>query len=517
VVLFLLMVTSCRQHTYNSVLTAADSIMEDSPDSAYTMLQTITDVSKYGDESNRTYYNLLNIQACYKLYKPTPHDSVIRSVVNYYQQSDDKSLLCRAYYYRAMTLYESGKHDEALVLLKTGEQLATSIHDVLQLSKYHESLCMVNFEANCNDLMLKYAQLFLGDAIMLKDTVLISRGFDHVSTSYFRMGKVKESEDYVLKTLPLLHKMSNTGRAHILTNLACTLHANGHLNQAKRFLLLSLKEYPLANTYAELGDILIEEDSISKAEQCWEKALMSKHSTIVANALTSMYRLNKEKGKHIKALDVLERLTILKDSINHASEQAQLAEIQYKYDKQVVEKRFYQLLAWSFGAALFTIIIVYCLVRYHRHTVKSYSNQLMIMEESIICKQRQIAALEYSGEEHQEEIKALQRQIIKLREQSKERLGIGKRIYDKIILGNHLSPTDDEHCLVEYFSVIHFEIYNQWMHDYQGLSARQIVILMLLNMGKNDAEIAQILCVTQGAVRTNKSRIKAKKTSRTLC
>ena len=63
-------------------------------------------------------------------------------------------MLCRAYYYHAMTLYERDRHDEALLILKKGEHLTRDLNDLLQLSKYYESLCMVNDYAHSDDLML---------------------------------------------------------------------------------------------------------------------------------------------------------------------------------------------------------------------------------------------------------------------------------------------------------------------------------------------------------------------------
>lgn len=510
----LLTIVGCQQSTYNRVLLDADRLMEENTDSAYMLLQGISEISEHGDDASRAFYALLQTQACYKLYKPTPPDSLIRSALNYYQQAGDKSLYARACYYRAMTLYEKGCHDEALLLLKKGEQAATEIEDTLQMSKYHESLCMVNDLAGCNDLMLKYAKQFLNDAIQLKDTVLIVRGLDHVGSAYTRMGKLDDSKQYKLQTLPLVSKMDKEGLAYILTNLACSLHKRGNLAEAKSYLLLSLETNPMPNTYAELGDVYAEEGDIDQAESCWSKSVTSDNPQTVINTLSSMLVQYRRQNNYEKALTTLERMHQLKDSLHRASELASIAEIQYKYDKQVVERKLYQTLTWTLAAALFAVLAAIVFIYYHRHTVKANSNQLAAMEDAILSKQRQIAVLENSGEEHQQEINELQQQIASIQKQTYERLGIGKRIYDNIAAGRHLLATDDEHCLIEYYSVIQFETYNQWMRDYQGLTARQLVILMLLGMGKTDAEIAQILCVSYGAVRTNKSRIKAKKTAK---
>lgn len=51
------------------------------------------------------------------------------------------------------------------------------------------------------------------------------------------------------------------------------------------------------------------------------------------------------------------------------------------------------------------------------------------------------------------------------------------------------------------------------MEEYEDLTIRYLVILILQEMGKQDSDIEQLLCVSSGALRTAKSRINAKKKS----
>ena len=288
--MLLVLVVGCRQRTFDCTLADADAVMEHNADSAYTLLQQIPDAATSGNEATRARYTLLLTQATYKLYRPVPPDSLIQSAVAYYEQAADRPMLARAYYYRAMTLYERSRHDEAIVLLKQGEQIVRELNDLLQLSKYHESLCMVNYQAKCNDLMLHYAKQFLDDALQLRDSVLIARGLCHTSTAYARLGNQQQDREFILKTLPLLQQLNSTGRAYILTNIACMFHEQGDAQAAKRYLLQSLSEYPKGNTFAELGDIYAEEGDFTEAMNCWNKALQAKEHYVVVNTLNSIYK-----------------------------------------------------------------------------------------------------------------------------------------------------------------------------------------------------------------------------------
>ena len=85
---------SCRRHTIDRTLAAADALMEQNADSAYALLQQITDVTDRDDVAMCARYTLLLTQAAYKLYKPVPPDSLIRSAVGYYEQA--LTALCSA-------------------------------------------------------------------------------------------------------------------------------------------------------------------------------------------------------------------------------------------------------------------------------------------------------------------------------------------------------------------------------------------------------------------------------------
>jgi len=499
-----------RQRTYNHVLAAADAVIEQDADSADTLLREITDVVDHGDEASRAYYILLKAEAAHKRYQPVPNDSLLRAIVSYYERTGNKSMLCRAIYYRAMPCYEQGLHNEALLLLKKGEELAVRIQNRLYMAKYHESLCMVNYMAKCDDLMLKYAKLFLDDAIQLNDSVFIARAYDHIAVGLFGIGKNQEAEASIQKTLPLLQTMDSIGRAHILTNIGCIYHRQGDLSLAKRYLGLSLTACPRFNTYVELGDIYADEGDYQKAEEHWNKALSSDNPQIVINTLSSILNRYKQLNDYTKALAVSERIYLLKDSLHQASEQTQIAELQYKYDRQVVEKKLYKALTWVFGLALLLILLSLCYVFYHRHTVKAFTNQLSAKEEAILNAQRQIALLENSGEEHTEEIRTLQRQITNIRKQTNERLGIGKELYDRIAAGGRLSPKDDLHCLIEYYSILRYEVYHIWNEEYKGLTTRDYSMLILRDMGKTEAETEQSLSLSHNAFRAAKSRLKSK-------
>ena len=498
-----------HQHTFNRVLVEADSLVEQQADSALHLLENIPDVMNKGDESNRAYYTLLLMQAKYKCYESAPSDSLINAAVHYYEQTGNASLLCRAYYYRAMTFYEQGRHEEALLLLKKGEDLAIHNHDTLYMAKYHESLCVVNDDARYDDMMLRYAQLALRDNRQLGDTSAIIRNLSQISNALYRLGKQKESKDSILKVLPLLHQMNTISKSYILTNIGCSMHTAGNLEAARKYLEESLKINPMPHTYAEMGDVYADEEKMTEAEKNWQEALKTDDSQTLLNVLSSMQERYEQQHDYQSAISISNRIHQIKDSLTQASEQAALAEIQHKYDKQVVENKYYKVLVWLFGSLLLLIAISICYYYYHRRTVRRYTNQLTAKEEAIRNAQQRIALLEGMDGEHHEEIMALDAQIQMIRQQTHEQLGQGKEVYEAIAAGKKLQSTNKEHYLIEYYSILRYKQYASWMNEYKDLTSRLLTYLILQDMGKSDSEIQDTLSITNSSLRSIKTRLKS--------
>lgn len=512
VFVLLLCIIGCgRQSIYNQILVQADSILEKHADSAYHLLQQIPDVMESGEQDNIMYYRLLMMQTCHKLYKPMPSDSVSQQVVNYYKKCGNRLFLCRAVYYQSMALYEQGRHDESLQKLKEGEQLALTLRDVSLLSKYHESLCMVNYKGGRYELMLKYAKLFLDDAVKQKNMAFISRAFSHVSTAYTRLGHHDQARSYMMQALPVLSHTDDSIKAYIMTNIGCTYHRDGLLDSAKYYLNKSLQIHPRTNTYAELGDIYFYEGDIKRADSCWHQALNSPNPVIVINTLETMSEYYKHLNDNHHALLLAERINHIKDSLYTTSEQAKIEEIQKRYDKQVVEKRYYKALSWLLGISLLVIILSFAYYVYYRHTVRKYTNKLDESQRVINEARQLIKVLQNSGQEHNKEISALQQQIKDIRREAFEEIGQGREVFESVMANHPIQYHEDEERLIEYFSVFHYDAYHHWMQSYKDLTLRLITILVLQHIGKTDAEISQILCVTNGAIRTARSRLKSKK------
>ncbi|MCL1936838.1 MAG: hypothetical protein FWF52_00375 [Candidatus Azobacteroides sp.] len=104
------------------ILSTAEQILEQSPDSALTLLDSIPNPYQLNDqEQNR--YGLLQIQAKDKSYISIASDTVIFEIRDYYQQKNDAENTALSSFYCGRVLQEQGKNEAAMEeYLKADEQ-----------------------------------------------------------------------------------------------------------------------------------------------------------------------------------------------------------------------------------------------------------------------------------------------------------------------------------------------------------------------------------------------------------
>ena len=215
---------------------------------------------------------------------------------------------------------------------------------------------------------------------------------------------------------------------------------------------------------------------------------------------------------HEKASDMAQFITLAKELLHHTYEQEKIADLQHQYEQQAADRRHYQMLAYLFGLLLLAILMVLVIQHFNRKRMEQYNSILDLNAQTIEQAQQRIEVLSLESEAHDKEINRLNDKITSVRRSTNERLGRGKEVFDLISAGGKLPPSaDDENSLIEYYSVSHYATFHEWTSGYDHLTARLYTYLILQDMGKQDDDIAAILCISPSAVRSIKSRVKARK------
>ena len=269
------------------------------------------------------------------------------------------------------------------------------------------------------------------------------------------------------------------------------------------------------NHYAEAELILKEGELVAEASDNkleLQKCQGARYLVAQVLSATTQKRNYELVNDHEKATNMAQFITLAKELLHHTYEQEKIAELQHQYEQQAKNRRHYQILAYLFGLLFLAILMVLAILYFNRRRIEKYNSIINLNAQTIERAQRRIEALSQESEAHDKEINRLNERITSARRSTNERLGRGKEVFDHIVAGGKLPPSaDDESSLIEYYSVSHYATFHEWTTGYNHLTARLYTYLILQDMGKQDDDIAHILCISPSAVRSIKSRVKARK------
>ena len=122
-ILLLISCTCTQQQGANNILIQAENIVEQQPDSALRLLNTVLFPENW-NKSRFNKYNLLLLQAKDKSYKDITSDTIIFAVKDYYLQKKDNPHAAMAAYYCGRLWHERNNMNEAVKAYMEAEKLA---------------------------------------------------------------------------------------------------------------------------------------------------------------------------------------------------------------------------------------------------------------------------------------------------------------------------------------------------------------------------------------------------------
>lgn len=175
--------------TYPNTLLLADSLTSSKPDSAIVLLKTLKSDILTASEGTQMYYHLLCIKANDKAYVLHTSDSLIREVLHYYIDKDDKRHLPEAYYYAGRVYRDLGDAPQALdyfekALEVSPEEKVTNLKNKI----YSQMGTLFAYQGMYAEAlgMYKRGQQYNGS---LKDSVSMVFSLRDIANMYIELGK----------------------------------------------------------------------------------------------------------------------------------------------------------------------------------------------------------------------------------------------------------------------------------------------------------------------------------------
>ena len=405
--------SGCAEHSsLQDTLDKAENFMENHPDSAYSLLQTI-DSDALRTRGGHARYALLYTQAQDKNYIDETNDSLISVATDYYQHHGDVRNRFLSYYYKGRVFYNAGDYLHAMLNYSEAETLVPDLQDdyyagllysqlgdiYLKYIDFPKSLesyqkaCMYYEQADKEShhayALLDQANIFwkmnkYDDCIRLYSSTLI---------------EADKLQDDVLKRIALgelfmvYMEQGNIEKSHTLFN---KLDDNYKYWKGSAKFRSSIAEY-----HAQMGD---SENAECCMKQAWIKAFNVQDSVSLYFAESRLYALT---GNHQKAYHSLGKGIQMQTSRIHNVLQQPVLSVQLDYLSQELAftqyRRKVEKTMWLFSVVVLLVLSMIVIIRFRKrirqknesigYYLKELAGLKLAMEQESSEKYRQMQEL----------------------------------------------------------------------------------------------------------------------------
>ena len=366
--------SSCSSSVKSPLLLSADSLMEIYPDSALSILESISSPQKLPC-ADRALYALLLTQARHKNYIALGDDSLIKTAVEYYGDKKKSVRAAKAHYYWGATYGEKGytsfavdEYLTAIRLMPVRDEFLAMIYDNLADCYEKDELDNVAMEAyraayqilkgksgqiypmrgiarmfllqNRKDSALFYYQQALDCALADKDSSLIGALYHDFAMVY------NEKKDYIL--------------------------ANQYVSKA-----IMIQGEGAVNACLSKAQIMLNLNQLDSASYFYNKNMSQLDIYGKAVCYDGMYQIAKKKGEWKVATENMDIYKVLYDSIQIMTDNEELNRLMDKHQLEEHKRLLSELakmLVFTLVAVFFflMIICVFCFMWNDRKRKKYY-------------------------------------------------------------------------------------------------------------------------------------------------
>lgn len=533
---FFMLACSPKSET-NKQLVVVDSLLlgHNNVDSALPILENIEPLTK----EDSAYYNILKVSAAYRSENPIKNFKGINASIKYYTDNYDTRKLAYAYYYKTSIFFDADSIvADVLSLLKKAEQQAEKTSDYRLLNRIFSALTVAN--ARCSELeeALKCAQKELLYAKKLNDNYCKAYALINLAILHHYLHPNTDSSTYYIQQCKnFADEVENKDKAYIYNYIGQTLMSTDIFSATKYF-IDALKYDKISEAYLNLAKLYFNENKYDIAQQYCDSALIlpSLQSKKETYTLMAEYYYKNNDIKQFRS--ITEKIAETQANISSEKESRRLLELQKKFDyeKQKAEYDRRKMLfssAISILSVLLVVIILLHKLKVQKIRERDLSlenqnsqlyNELMLMTANEDFYKKQIIELETENQNlssqkinlsrtianNKTHITILQNKVEDLNKQKYEYIETGKHIYNRIEQNQPITMFDEKWANCVYYFI--FNKQGEIFDGYNNLTVSDKIFLITdLFLQKSDDEIAKILAVSPGTVRSRRSKIKKKK------
>ena len=322
-----------------TMLLKAEALMEQAPDSALTILQTLEDSHEAMSQGEYALWCLLITQAYDKNFISHTSDSLIRHAIHYYEKQKDKSRLMQSYYYMGSVWFDLNDAPRAQEFFLKALEPANELGDYAFLGRIYSNLSSLYLYDDINDKAHEFAKKALKCFLETNDTTNIGYALQNIGRVYTAENRLDSALYFYSQAIEYITPVNILD---LYNDLGIVYKLNGEYDLALEYIQKAFSmEDPLndttpvlcnlGNTYRLLGK---RDSAVYYLTQC----LHSANIYTQANANKALAEIAEEEQNWGESSAFWKANSLLRDSINEKSLSDNLAKVQNLYDFQKAEK-----------------------------------------------------------------------------------------------------------------------------------------------------------------------------------
>lgn len=345
--LFLLSLFACKDRPYPRSLIMADSLTYSKPDSAITILKELKEQMNNEPEITQMYYRLLQIRANDNAYIPYSSDSLIKPILNYYQDKKDSTRLPEVYYYAGRIYLDLGDAPQALQYLQKAIEVLKGSSNYRLISKTYQQIGTLYLYQRVSDKALAIFKEAFHYAKLSGDSTLISYNIRSIGRSFVAQASMDSAFYYYKAAKLLAQKMNNKSLVSSIGSEVAGIYE--HSKEYEKALATIRDSYISPEDpaqYAILAHLYYEAGKPDSAHYYYAKLLSTGNHydnpdgyyQEKRNCYKGLSDIARQQGKSAEALDYMDKYLIYTDSVQRALDTESIRKTNALYNYQLREK-----------------------------------------------------------------------------------------------------------------------------------------------------------------------------------
>lgn len=499
-----------NKEDYNEKLAHIDSLLDYYQMKSAQILFGQLNKKKINEERTLANYNLIATELAYMLYEPNLTDTLINQSITYYEKYNIQDKLVKCYFYKSVILYDSNNRKEAIYYIKKAEQISNSLKNPIIQTKIYSFLSQINLNNENYTLAMKYARKYIAKAKLYNSPTTLIDSYNRMAVLHSCLLQNDSASYYINKCIPLLKFAPDSAKIIYLDNIGY-LNMERNPKLALKYLNLAMQLGPSIDTYDNLAQIYVKQGEREKADSLWKKALLTKDQAKKTEIIAAILRQKQKERDYKKIAHFASWLVELKDSLDKQRKDEQILVKQIKFDNDLAQaEQQKKIIRLTYAIAIIVLVfIIICLLA--KYLDMKRKSERLEHEKKISDFQKAIDKMTATGNTNEQKIKDLQKRIDKLQKDKDAYSLQGHLFYETAISGMSIKDWNKPELMafLDYYVSKDIE-YSLSLEETEQLTAREKVFLILLHEGKTEAKVAEMMALSNSALRTMKSRIKKK-------